>query len=363
MTAKGKTALSDKSSVIKLPVPESVREAERLEKARREKVMAQLQERGVQLDKLPEQEVEAGDGEVIRAFSKWTSYVDTLRKNGKEERAMQLEKLLQAIETWRAETAIKQRMAPSTVLAEHTLLKIAYATVTMPPGMKLSESDLMAAGVRTREIGTLCEVLRRWVEENQPMARDNRDADDAVTEKNAHCMQLEPGKLVKGVKAWEYAVYKPNKKTGLASWESSYNRFSEGESPQAIAISPSNGRPIQVKTVCGHIMQALLYGKAVDLHRLAEFAPPPTANEWEQMQAAEQSAGVDVSGDPVSSGGGGKVAKVDLLRPILGDAIVDLPFDQRSEDDKSKLGHWYDCLEWYMTLKRIGYEPTFASSC
>jgi hypothetical protein len=283
-----------------------------------------------------------------------------MRKNGKEDRALQLETLLQAIETWRAEAAIKHRMAPSSVLAEHLLLKIAYAAATMTSGLKLSESDLVVAGVRTREIASLCQVLSGWVDRHQSSFSYKSSSNGEVNNAVMKVMNFEHGKVVQG-RAWDYAVYKPVKKTGLASWESSYNRFTAGESPQTIAISPANGRPIQVKTVCAHIMTALLYGKGVDLHRLAQLLPPPSSDEWEQMQTAELSSGVDVCGDPVSSGvGGGKLAKGDLLKPILGDTTVDTPFNERSEDEKDKLTFWYDRLEWYMTLRRIGFVPTFA---
>ena len=359
LTPKGRSALFDDSIPISLPVPEAVLEAERKEKARRQRVLAQLEESGVNLENLPQAEIETGDGEVIRALSKWNSYVLNMRKNGKVERAIELEELHTALEGWRAETAIKSRMAPGSVLAEHTLLALSYTIATMPTGMKMEESALVAAGVRTREMASLCRIVSNWVEKYQSLPKES----DSSTE-NAHSgidkMQLVPGKLVKGTVAWEFAVYKPVKKTGLASWESSYNRFVDGESPQTIALSPANGRPIQVQTVCGHIVQALLYGKPLDLHRLAQFLPPPTSSEWEMMQAAELSTGIDVCGNPVNCGAdGGKFTKTEFLRPIMGDSFIDTPYNERDEGEKAKFGLWCDRLEWYLVLRRIGYQPTF----
>ena len=134
----------------------------------------------------------------------------------------------------------------------------------------------------------------------------------------------------------------------------------EGQDPPAIALSPANGRPIQVATVCNHIMQALLYGKGVDLYRLAKFLPPPTCCEWEQLEAAEIATGIDVSGNPISCGvGGGKLTKTDLLRPIMGDTFADTPYNDRSDDDKVKFGEWCNKAEWFMTLRRMGHEVSF----
>lgn len=355
LTDKGRSALFDDSIAIPLPVPEFVLEAERKEKARRAKVLKDLEESGVKLENLPQEELKTGDGEVIRALSKWNSYLANLRKNGKDERVSQLEQLLSALESWRAQTAIKFRMAPGSVLAEHTLVAIAYTVATLPPGMKMEESAFVAAGVRTRELSSLCLAVSDWVDKYQASPKDGiASAETAGLTK----MQFQPG-LVTGT-AWEFAVYKPVKKTGLASWESSYNRFLAGESPQTIALSPVNGRPIQVRTVCVHIIQALLYGKPVDLHRLAQFFPPPNSDEHAQMEAAEVSTGVDSCGNPLNCGvDGGKFAKTDFLRPIMGDHFIDTPYTERDEEDKTKFSLWCDRLEWYTTLKRIGYQPAF----
>ena len=69
-----------------------------------------------------------------------------------------------------------------------------------------------------------------------------------------------------------YSVYKAQKKTG-PSWESSYLRFAKGESPTSIALSPTHGgRPLTVTTIMGHIQEAVVQGRAVDLQRLASFS-------------------------------------------------------------------------------------------
>ena len=109
------------------------------------------------------------------------------------------------------------------------------------------------------------------------------------------------------------------------------------------------------------LLEMFLRLREVDLHRLANFLPPPTASEWEQLAAAEISVDVDVTGNPVNCGvGGAKLTKTEVLRPIMGDAFTDTPYNERAEDEKETFGKWCDALEWYMNLKRIGYTPEFS---
>jgi superfamily II DNA helicase RecQ len=355
ITPTGLRALNDNSMPIMLPVSETIREAERQEEAKRQRVLSTLEENGIKLDKLPQDEVEKGDGEVIRAYSKWYNYIGNMRKNGKEDRVEQLEELLTIIQEWRSKTAVQFRMAPGAVLAEHTLVAIAYATASLPRGMKIEKSDLVAAGARTRELDSLVNVLNDWNDRFRPAAETYAD-----TEGNA-CPMVIPTTVVQPPTKWAYAVYKVVKKTGLASWESSYLRFMQGESPQAIAMSPINGRPIQVATVVAHVFEGLLHGREVDLMKLSKISTPPNRNQWGELKEAESSMGMDVCGDPTTSGkDGGKFTMTDILRPIMGDAFADTAYEERTDGDKEKFGFWCELLKWYLFLKRAGIDPTFA---
>lgn len=354
LTTKGGGALSQKVPIL-LPVPESIRQIEKQEEEKRQKVLAQLERNGIKQDKLPREEVESGDGEVIRAYTKWHTYLENLQKSGKDDRVAQMESLVLVIENWRSATAIKQRMAPASVLAEHRLISIAYTAATMPPGVKLQAASLEAAGVRTREIGSLVAQLGAWVERMQPAPTVSK----TPTTKSAPMVLSK----IATNKVWQYAVYKPQKKTGMTAWEQSYARFDKGESPQTIAMTPTNGRqPIQVKTVVGHILDAIVQGRSVDMTRLVEYMPAPTQDDWEQLKQAEVTTGMDVTGDPNTSGKDGeKFLMTDLLRPIVGNRVADLPFTERSEAEKEDFLLWCDRLKWYMALCRAGYEPRFHS--
>lgn len=357
LTPLGRNALNDTSIPIVLPVTQTIREIERKAEEKRQRVLKQLSDAGVKVEKLPKEEVESGDGEVIRAFSKWHGYLESMRKKGRDERLAQLEDLLARIESWRATAASKYRMAPAAVLAEHTMVFMAYTVASMKPGLKVEPSALIAAGVRSRELDSLVDTLNQWVEEVQPASGDAAESGDDAA------MVFSAGAPFAPAKPWDYAVYKPMKKTGQASWESSHERFLNGEHPQTIAMSPANGKPIQMNTVVGHVLDGLVQGRPVPLERLSQFIPPPTKSEWEQLQEAEAATGMSVVDDPNSSGlGGSRFTMTEFLRPIMGDAFVDIPFADRTDDDKAKFGHWCEKLKWYMALRRVGYEPTFSEN-
>jgi ATP-dependent DNA helicase RecQ/Werner syndrome ATP-dependent helicase len=354
----GRQALNNTNVKIILSVPESIRQAEKQAEARRQRVLQQLAENGIEVDKLPQKEVEEGDGACIRAFSKWHNYVGSLEKNGKEDLVVQLEELLSLARGWRSNAAIQFRMAPAAVLAEHTMFTVAYAAATLPRGMQVDKDALIAAGARTRDLDSLVEILNDWSQRYRPPSSGGGEAGSHAKD-NDPPMVLPIGPTKPPVK-WAYAVYKPNKKTGMASWESSYQRFLEGESPQAIAMTPANGRPIQVATVVAHIQDGFLLGREVDLQGLATFSTPPTKEQWIQLEQAEGTMGMDVAGDPTTSGpDGGKFVMTEFLRPIMGDAFTDTPYQERGDEDKEKFGMWCQLLKWHLLLKRAGITPKF----
>jgi ATP-dependent DNA helicase RecQ/Werner syndrome ATP-dependent helicase len=354
----GKKVLNDETHEVLLPVPDQLRSLEEQEKARRDRVLELLEEKGVKLDQLPAEELEKGDGEVIRSYSKWNNYLDSQEKLGRKERLDQLKALLSSVQKWRSDTATLYTMAPASVLAEHVMLSVMYAAATLPTGVKLSKSDLLAAGVRTRGLDSFVNTVNEWIDQNNSsqtaMGRSHSDQTQDLP-------MIFPSGPIESQK-WAFAVYKPQKKTGKAVWESSYDRFMRGESPQAIAMSPDNGRPIQAMTVVGHIQDGFLLGKTVDLQRLSQVSKPPSQVEWMRLEQAEESTGTDVAGDPTSSGpGGSKFTTSEFLRPIMGDNFIDAPKEARSEDDRQTFSEWCNLLKWYLVLRRAGIKPKFGA--
>lgn len=359
ITSTGRTALYSASASIVLPVPASVREIERVEEEKRQKTLAEITKAGFDLAQIPKEEVEEGDGEVIRAIKQWHNYIDSLERREQHERVQQLDDLRLRIEAWRDDAAEKFRMAPAAVLAEHLVIKIAYATASLPPGAKIDRSALEGAGVRSRGIDELVVSLNEWAEETAKAK--NGDGAEGDAESPSAPMVFPSDEPYAPPSPWQHAVYKVIKKTGLASWESSYNRFLDGESPMTIAMSPANGRPIQVNTVVKHIQDGLLHGRPVPLKKLAAVVPPPNKEEWNELRRCEDLTGLDVEGDPSTSGNNGEAFRMtDFLAPVMGAAFLAKDFKERTEEEKAKFNHWCSLLNWYLALRRSKYQPSFA---
>ncbi|KAL9184374.1 LOW QUALITY PROTEIN: hypothetical protein ACHAXT_002460 [Thalassiosira profunda] len=149
------------------------------------------------------------------------------------------------------------------------------------------------------------------------------------------------------------------KKTGTATWEVSYDKFVGGTHPQTIAMTQKSGKPIQVATVVGHILEALVQGRPVDLE-LAAADPPPNRAEWDELVRCSVETGLDVTGDPATSGPNSeRFAMKDFLAPIMGNAFALKDYKERTPEESSKLTKWCSCLKWYLALRRVGVEPTF----
>lgn len=372
LTPKGESALF--GGPIILPVPASIREYENERKAMIKESVANLKQFGADVDQIPKHELEEGDGVVFKALNTWYKYLDLLQRNQRTDRLNELEDLRMRINGWRMDIAVKYRIAPSEVMPDHLLLSVAYAAASVRGGKTMEKESLISAGVRSRGIDNLVDILNEWIQETDgspPPPSSSSSLMNATTSHNHHTTKsstknhspmILPDTPFQPTKAWDFANYKPNKKTGLATWESSYNRFSRGEHPQSIAMSPDNGRPIQVNTVLGHVMDALLYGRPVNLKYLSSMlpAPPPNQSEWEQMLQCQVETGIDVTGNPKTSGKHGESVRItDFLEPIMGKEFTQKDFKDRTDQERTKFEKWCQHYKWFSTLRRIEFTPTF----
>jgi len=333
---------------VNLPVPPAIRSIEAVEEEKRQAMLAKLKDSGVDLSVIPAVELESGEGEVIKAHQHWIRHLEHLKKLGKEKRVEQLQDLRKRIEDWRSDAAVKFRMAPTDVMPEHMVVKVAYTSASSRIPM---ETDaLHAAGVRSAGVKELVSVLRKWSEE----VADPLSSFDSAGLGSVRNMTFPEETVFTPSQPWPMATYKPHKKSGKAAWETSYERFAHGEHPQSIAITPVNGRPIQLGTVVGHIFDALLLGKPVSLHRLAAASPAPNQDDWTTLQQLECRGGPEM--DVVKN----NVKMSEFLRPVMGDEFIDTPYNERKEEDIAKYSRWCESLKWYMNLRRVGYIPSFA---
>ncbi|EJK53310.1 hypothetical protein THAOC_27276, partial [Thalassiosira oceanica] len=218
VTAKGRSAAV--SGEIVLPVPQSVREQERLDEEKRLATLRDLESKGVSMDAIPQEEIDEGDGEAIRALKRWHSYVDSLSDRGLQDKVNAMDDLRGRIEGWRLDAAGRYRMAPGEVLQEHLLVSIAYAVANLAPGQVMTRESLIAAGVRSNGIDDLTSALGDWTDEYKAASPDGGKGDGASSP-----MRFDGDGAFVPSGPWRHSVYKPNKKTGKATWELSYDRF------------------------------------------------------------------------------------------------------------------------------------------
>ena len=366
--AKGTNALratpGTAGAVVRLPVPDVVRQIEAKEEEARAARLSKVKATGVDMSTVPLDEIKAGHGPVISAHLAWAAKLEHLERTtrrsterpGEEEpleaalverntkKAAQLRALLQRLTRWRLEEAKRSTIAPHHVLEEHLMRKIAYTCSSGP----MAAEALRELGVRIG-IDSLVAISEAWCEEagigpvasaaeGSPMVLG--DADRAFTP----------------ARPWALAVYKPIKSRGnVASWESSHKRFQRGDHLQSIASNPEYGKGILPTTVVGHVLEGLVQGRAVYLKRLAMQAPvaPPNSTEWEKLEEAMDAAGVDVVTD--------KPSPYDVIVKIDDSLaeIIAMPFGDRSDEQKATLAPWLDAFRWFSAFKRAGYTPNF----
>ena len=175
-------------------------------------------------------------------------------------------------------------------------------------------------------------------------------------------MHFVPGQPFRPSNSWRFSAYKPNKKTGKAVWEVSYDQFVKGTHPQTIAMTQKSGKPIQVATVVGHILEALVQGRAVDLAQLSLAELMPSQNQWEELVRCSVETCMDVTDDPATSGIDSKrFSMKDFLVPIMGNAFALKDYKERTPEEIAKWGQWCGYLKWYLALRRVGYEASFGS--
>jgi ATP-dependent DNA helicase RecQ/Werner syndrome ATP-dependent helicase len=353
-TAKGREATGGKTEV-RLRVPEVLRQQEQEEMRRTELKRQELVKGGVDLRKIPVNELERGEGKTIDAHLTWTRRLVRLRgTQGAAEKASKLEEFLSQILLWRDAVAQKLRMAPAAVLSEELVLNLAYSQPT-------SVDALKAAGVRIVNVDELATLMQTLTKELFP--KEGGGAGSSSTEvdgprgssEGSAAMLLPEGPWQAPMK-WEKAVYKVGKNGQLPAWELYYNRWFQGDHPQAIAMNPPSGKAVQVGTVAGHVLTALTHGKVVHLQLLAKQCDliVPNQEEWNQMEEGAAVRGQNVDADDFKAR--------EVLCGILGPENVNMEPSEKSEQAKALEAKWYDRLRWWVPLRRVRFPVKFETA-
>ena len=69
-----------------------------LEEEEKQNTLAELKDKGVDLQQIPQEELEPGEGEAIAALKRWYSYVDSMTARGRSDLVDQLDDLENRIE-------------------------------------------------------------------------------------------------------------------------------------------------------------------------------------------------------------------------------------------------------------------------
>ncbi|CAE8642286.1 unnamed protein product, partial [Polarella glacialis] len=333
---------------LQLPVPQALRQQEEEERKRHEKVLEDLKKDGVDLSKIPAQELAEGKGEMFGAIKTWNSRLRQLRERGQQERAQKYEDVLERIFAWRLAAAQQLRMAPGAVLPDPVAYRIAYSH-------PMSVEALRGAGVRIVAEEELLALLRQAKLElfGEDLAKSTPAGGEDADGCSDSPMHLPAGPWTPKGK-WLNAVYKPNKKTGKAIWEEYYEPWSKGADAGALALKPpSGGKSVQVGTIFGHVMTALMFGRPADLSKLSQQCDsvPPGKQEWERIEEAFSTFGAEVNAAE------GYQAK-QILAVILGECVNREP-TAKSDADRAQEGRWYNCVRWYEALKRTSFPVQF----
>lgn len=342
LTEAGRTALQS-NAPVDLPITATIRQQEADEEERRSAREREVSSFGLDVRTLSADQM-ADDGPVlwyIRKLKHW-------KASGKEEllaKADRHEALRKEILRWRAEAAVRLRLAPAAVLSEYSCIALTYVQPTTVEAIK-------SVGVRISGAEELAKIIQKAKEEMKG-AGENAEAEERTRGEPDSTMELPVGSVTPPRK-WPAAVYKPGRRGAKVSWELSYERFLENESLQSIAMRPASGAPIQTNTVRGHILTAWTFGKPVDLQRLfrESEAVLPSEAEWRQLEEAAAANKVDFSAD---------IRLKEILPLILGDKVNREP-SLKSDADKELEREWYERMRIWEAFRKVGYVPSFAGA-
>eukprot|EP00928_Gymnodinium_smaydae_P030738 TRINITY_DN22775_c0_g1_i1.p1 TRINITY_DN22775_c0_g1~~TRINITY_DN22775_c0_g1_i1.p1 ORF type:complete len:942 (+),score=219.95 TRINITY_DN22775_c0_g1_i1:70-2826(+) len=343
------------AGTVKLPAPQALLEQERLRAQKAKALREEVAQAGVDVSQLPAEELEAGDGPTLRMATAWTRMLKHYRsKESTTARADALEKMLEAIHAWRSKVALELKLSPHHVLSDHIARGVAY-------NRPRSLESLIQCGVRVKAEELLALVTEHAASVD-PSAGAEAGSETAAAaadggktgagEGEGEILALPEGDFCG--KKWEHAVYKCGAKGKPPSWELSYKRFQSGEHPEAIAMKQET-KPIQTATVVGHLLEALLQGRPVNLRRALDAKELPSRQTWEKLEKACAVGGVNIQAPP------SEFKMKDISRVLLGDK-VDREFSEKSDADKEEEKIWSNYIRLFRTLKCVDFPVAFESA-
>eukprot|EP00939_MAST-03C_sp_MAST-3C-sp1_P003023 g3023.t1 len=365
--SRGIDVLRNEGTSILLPPPRSLLAAEQKHREKIEAKMERLAAIGVDLSCVPQSELDHGSGPILGALQTWASTIARYRSSGRNELADRCEELVRRLNAWRDEKAQHLDMAPANVLATHTIRTIAYSKPR-------TAAELRALGVRVKGVEELAVSLSRWLKE---LCLDNQDPDVDGGAENVAPIIFPAGVFVADDPRPPYAPEAPKrkKKAGTATkkpqWAVSHELFHvKGMTPSVIAATGGK-RPVQCNTIVGHLLNALVDGRPLDLRRLWSALPSgetfPNAQTWRQIEAVHAACGHDLA-SPTSwlSGTGSKnfqfAHTMEYMKRIDGSklaSILDIDWKDRTDSQRALCSRYRGSIARWSLLKRARVPISF----
>jgi RecQ family ATP-dependent DNA helicase len=357
LSTKGRYFLknNDYNTECYLPVPESIREKEKERNEKKKILLQKLQEGGFDMNTIPATELKEGCGEVIDMYTRFNSSYQMLKEKEPMKAAGLLE-LKDQIAAWRQRVASNLKMAPTGVLQEHLIYRIALASTSCP----LNEEALRSIGVRVGTIQDLISIISKWCTQHKinPLfsnsnGNGNGNGNGLSMNSSGNMKMLLDNFGFRPHSPWQHANYVANR-----AWEASAQRFTKGESIAVIATSQLKAgkaaKDVLPRTIAGHLLESLKYAiYDINLLRVAEVLLPPTQQEWEQLSSAALNKGLNIASSS-------DIDKLLLLGGLCPAILID--FNSRDENQQKSVNHWLNCFTWFVALTRADYQPRFAAS-
>lgn len=346
--------ITRKEPVIELPLSSAMLEARAAFEAKKAALLSLLAELGIDRTTLPTVALASGEmmHPAIMSIVRLAKKLRHWRDSGRGAEADAVDELCNTVRAWRAKSAAKLGCAPSSVLTDAVVANIAYSEVD-------DVEALRASGARVAGVEELATAISEWKRKHRA-PKENANPDPENTDAAPMQLPAAPWRCAKPFQPLH--AYKRRKPTAKLpdprpNWEVSADAVLGGASLQAVALNQANGKSIQVRSVLKHCLKAMefcLPQGGLPLRALAAASPPPNASEWVRMEEAVAEAGADLfqwNSYPHIK---------DLLAIILGDAVLG-DWESKSTAQRDAEAVWFSKFDWFITLKRVGFEASFGS--
>lgn len=341
---------------ILLPLSSSMLEVRAAHEANKASLVETIVDLSIDPETIPTVALESGEitHPLIRSIVRLALKLKMLRATGHDDRVEQataIEALHSSVRGWRDRTAASLNCAPSSVLSDALVANVVYTEI----------DDVVAlrqAGVRVAGVEDLAVVVAEWKTKHRSAGPSPSSA-----EKCSAPMVLPSTFWLPAKKFQPPQAYKPRKPSAKQpesrpTWEVSADLVASGKSIQSIALNQANGKSIQVNTVFKHCLQALEFRRpqgGLPLYELAAVNLPPSEEEWKRLDEAAAMVGADIMKWEVTP------PRKDFAVFELGDE-VNAYYGSKSAEQLGIEAAWYTKIDWFITLKRIGFAVRFAHS-